>query len=142
MPELPDVADVAVAIPYHADSDRFLVLKRADTKRPFPGKWEFPAGYIADGEEVGDAALRELEEETGLLGVLVRSGEPHVVETDGSTFQVHPVLVLVHQTVVDRSEEHVDARWADLDDLHDLDTVTGLIDDLRAVDIEVDDDAR
>jgi len=32
---------------------------------------EFPAGLIEDGEEIGSAALRELEEETGYKGEIV-----------------------------------------------------------------------
>lgn len=42
---------------------RFLLLLSRLTKRPL---WEFPKGGIDAGESVFDAALRELEEETGL----------------------------------------------------------------------------
>jgi 8-oxo-dGTP diphosphatase len=42
-----------------------LVAKRADDAH-LGGSWEFPGGKIEDGEEPLAAALRELEEETGL----------------------------------------------------------------------------
>lgn len=42
---------------------RFLLLLSRLTKRPL---WEFPKGGIDKGETALDAALRELEEETGL----------------------------------------------------------------------------
>jgi putative (di)nucleoside polyphosphate hydrolase len=42
--------------------------ERADT----PGAWQMPQGGIDEGESPRTAALRELEEETGVPGTLVR----------------------------------------------------------------------
>jgi putative (di)nucleoside polyphosphate hydrolase len=42
--------------------------ERADT----PGAWQMPQGGIDEGESPRTAALRELEEETGVPGALVR----------------------------------------------------------------------
>lgn len=44
---------------------RILLLHRQDHK-PEGGTWGVPAGKTIDGEEVPDAVLREVEEETGL----------------------------------------------------------------------------
>jgi 8-oxo-dGTP pyrophosphatase MutT (NUDIX family) len=41
----------------------FLLLRSAVTRRPV---WEFPKGAIEAGESAREAAVRELEEETGL----------------------------------------------------------------------------
>ncbi|HEX7117638.1 MAG TPA: NUDIX domain-containing protein [Longimicrobiales bacterium] len=48
---------------------RFLLVLSRRTKRPL---WEFPKGGVDAGEEVLEAALRELHEETGLSGDAVR----------------------------------------------------------------------
>jgi bis(5'-nucleosidyl)-tetraphosphatase len=48
---------------------RFLLLKSRQTRRPI---WEFPKGGVAQGETPRTAALRELQEETGIPPAHVR----------------------------------------------------------------------
>ena len=61
----------AGVIVFHRDPDgcRFLLLLSKLTKRPL---WEFPKGGVDEGETLIQAALRELEEETGLRADQVR----------------------------------------------------------------------
>jgi 8-oxo-dGTP diphosphatase len=49
--------------------DDTLLVKRA--KPPLQGRWSIPGGRIEWGERARDAALRELEEETGCRAELV-----------------------------------------------------------------------
>ena len=59
---------VALAIPIK--DKRFLLVKRG--LAPAKGMWGFPSGFIETGETAEEACLRELKEETGLSGRIVK----------------------------------------------------------------------
>lgn len=61
----------AGVIVYHRDAGgcQFLLLLSRLTKRPL---WEFPKGGVDSGETLAEAALRELQEETGMSGDAIR----------------------------------------------------------------------
>ena len=49
-----------------AEERKVLLVKRG--RKPYRGKWCLPCGFAEAGENIHDAALRELEEETGIQG--------------------------------------------------------------------------
>lgn len=52
------------AVVFITDAGRVLMVRRAVD--PQMGKWALPAGYIDYGEDPREAAVREVQEETGL----------------------------------------------------------------------------
>jgi len=52
------------AVVFVTEGDRVLMVQRA--YNPQQGKWALPAGYIDYGEDPRVAAIREVQEETGL----------------------------------------------------------------------------
>lgn len=57
---------------------KVLLIKRKSP--PFKGKWALPGGFLKKDEDIYNAALRELKEETGVKGVYLEQlytfGEP------------------------------------------------------------------
>lgn len=63
----------------HNSKDEVLFIFRS-------GKWDLPKGKIEEGEEVRDAAIREVEEECGISGLSIKHELPstfHVYTQDG-----------------------------------------------------------
>ena len=54
---------------FRFDGSDMLVLLIERGNEPFKGQWAFPGGFVNMDETTDQAALRELEEETGLIGL-------------------------------------------------------------------------
>ncbi len=64
---------------YKKDSDRFKILLVKRRNHPSIGQWAIPGGFVEFDEDIDLTARRELEEETGLTGIV-----PVQVKTYGS----------------------------------------------------------
>lgn len=116
-PQRPIVATIAVVI----HEEHVLLVRRANP--PDVGLWGFPGGKVDFGECLADAALRELQEETGVI-----ADSPQVLtavdafdrEENGHLRQ-HFVLVAMLCRYVSgeplAADDALEARWIRLADL-------------------------
>ena len=94
-PERPIVAVLAVVLRGEGPDTRALIVQRA--QQPNAGRWGFPGGVLELGETVGEGAMRELLEETGITAEPAGVLNVHdAVSRDGEgRVQFHYVLVAV-----------------------------------------------
>lgn len=126
----------ATTVVYHPVREEFLLVKRADTKDRNPGLWEFPGGVVEADETPEQAGMRELKEETGLTGKVLKTGDSGIIEADLGDIEIHPFLILVENDSVELSREHTDYRWVSQKEIEDFETVKGIEKELEAVGIK------
>lgn len=90
-PDRPIVAVLAVVL----RGDRVLIVQRK--QQPNAGRWGFPGGVLELGETVFEGAMRELLEETGVVGEAAGWLNIHdaVSRDDEGRVQFHYVLIAV-----------------------------------------------
>ncbi len=125
MSEVPCVG----AIVFDGDG-RILLVRRANP--PAQGLWSVPGGRVEPGESGEDAVLRELAEETGLVGRVDR--EVGTVRRDapgGGTYVIRDFVVQVDDVSTMRAaDDAADAAWFTRAGLGDAPTSPGLFEAL------------
>ncbi len=96
-----------------------LLVKRK--KDPYKGMWCLPIGFAESGEEVHEAALRELREEAGIEGRIVRLIDVDTVENYyyGSLAIVTYEVEMTGGTVCP-GDDAVEAKYFQISDLPNL----------------------
>jgi 8-oxo-dGTP diphosphatase len=122
-----DTVEVAVGAVAVRDGELLLVRRG---RGPAAGEWSIPGGRVNVGEELHEAVVREVAEETGVevvvdrfLGWVERIGdEYHFVILD------FLVTVLDPQQEAVAADDAAEVAWVALDDLDGLRLVPGLFD--------------
>lgn len=99
---------------------KILITQRSFKSKFMPGNWGLPCGKIDFGEDVEEAALRELYEETGITGTIARiiGTSKFVGIKEGvhlHNIQINYLVDLDHDHVkLDSSSEAY--KWIDIQD--------------------------
>jgi 8-oxo-dGTP diphosphatase len=124
-PDAPRVGVGAVVL----DGERVLLARRG--RAPSAGKWSIPGGLVHLGERLEEAAVREVQEETGLhVRLLGLCGVIDRVVRDADVVRYHYVIIdYVAESVGGRLQAGTDAaevRWVAVGDLGQYDCTEGL----------------
>ena len=116
-----EVSAGGIVVRHDADAPRVLLIK--DSYR----NWGFPKGHLEPGEGAGDAAVREVAEETGLAGVTLR-GELATIDWQfrfrgrlvHKTCHFFLMETAASTTCPQRDEGITACRWATFDEADQL----------------------
>ena len=96
-----------------------LLIKRKS--EPYKDKWAIPGGFIGMDEELEDAVARELEEETGLIGIHLE--QMHTFGKIGRDPRGRQITVVYmgvvdeHNAKIKAGDDAAEAKWFDIDNL-------------------------
>jgi len=100
------------------NKDKYLVAKRAATKRFAPNQWEFISGFMDTPESSDETILREIKEELNVNGNIVRKSDSFDVIDDEGKWIVIPFLVeLDTQDIQVNQEDHSEIKWVAAEEL-------------------------
>ena len=94
------------------DKGEFLIQKRTENKKVFPGKWSITGGGVDAGETTVDTVIRECKEE---LGIDVDLDKLELVMTIKRSYDFVDIYLL-HQSfgldeVIMQEDEVADVKW-------------------------------
>ena len=100
--------------------DKFLILKRVETEKYFPGCWDFPGGKLEEGEDPFQGIEREALEESGLI---IRALSP--LGTYPATENSSEIQFTIYSTEITSgrpkiSKEHSEYTWATKEEILSL----------------------
>ncbi len=103
------------------DRTKILLINRGH--EPFKGQWALPGGFVDMDEELEDAIVRELAEETGLTGVQLEQMRTFgTIGRDPRGRQITIVYLGItkeDQTEIKAGDDAAQARWFDIEELPD-----------------------
>ena len=116
---MPMVTVDAVVFAFVANRPKLLLVNRKND--PFKGKWALPGGFIGMDEELEDAVVRELAEETHLTGVALK--QMHTFGKCGRDPRGRQITIVFTGTATEglnkikAGDDAAKARWFDIEKL-------------------------
>lgn len=101
---------------------KLLLIRRGN--EPFKNMWAFPGGFVEDDEDLEDAAIRELHEETGLkvtsLTQLATYGKPGRDPRGRTVSVIYYGFVDDADSNIAGADDAAEARWIPVSEISAL----------------------
>ena len=127
-PRLAVTADVVALAGVQKENLKILLIRRKYS--PFKDMWALPGGFVDMDEELEDAALRELKEETGVSDVSLKQigafGKPDR-DPRHRTVTIAYLACMTSPVSVQGNDDAQDASWFDVYNLPSLAFDHGMI---------------
>lgn len=99
---------------------KILLLKRSSDKKLFPNQWAVVgAAPLSKGENMEAIAKREIKDELGQEGEILKSGQETLASMGGTQWHVFPFLAQIKSNDVTLNDEHTEYKWVTKEELED-----------------------
>ncbi|RBQ22695.1 ADP-ribose pyrophosphatase [Candidatus Methanobinarius endosymbioticus] len=104
------------------EKEKILLLKKHLNSKTNPDRWKLPDGKVNPGEDFDKAFIREFKEESALnielkdLIGAVQENFPH----KKTVAIIMNIIIKSGKYNIEISEEHVDWKWATIDEIKNL----------------------
>lgn len=118
-----NITVAADAVVFRKDGNKLQLLLIKRGNEPYKGMWALPGGFVEDNEELEAAAIRELEEETGLkLPALKQLHAFGKVGRDprGRCISVTHYAIVESNQQVAGGDDATHAEWVNREDISEL----------------------
>jgi 8-oxo-dGTP diphosphatase len=116
-----------------------LIVKRQESRKLYPGKWECGGGQVNAGENFEEAITRQIKEELGVIANKVVVFGTYQIETPDLEQKKIPGIKFVcfwdeyvngKEPQID-PEEHSEWKWVSINKLSEVDFISGIDKDIR-----------
>ena len=108
-----------IAIGIVKKDKKYLIGKRALKKKFSPGKWEFISGFVELNEKPEKTIIRELKEETGLIGKVIKKGDSYFITDEEGKWTMFPFLIEVkNDNFKKNKKDHEELKWVEIKELN------------------------
>lgn len=114
------MATYAIVTAIIKEGSRFLIAKRADTKRFSPGQWEFIAGFMDKRGTAEEIILEEFREELGVEGEVMETAPVFQFRDDEGVWVNITVLAKLKNPadIKINQQDHSEIKWVTREELN------------------------
>ena len=99
-------------------NDEVLLARRARHRLAYAGLWSFVGGHVEDSESLGEALVRESQEEAAVIptrfSLLASIADPNAAQNDPITYHLFAVTAWEGGEPHPVGDEHTEFRWFSL----------------------------
>ena len=116
--------------------DKILLLKRSPNRKFSPNRWQPVSGFPKEKESAEECALREVKEETGFEGKIIKKSNTFEFEDEFGHWinVVFLIEVLTDQVSID-PKEHSEYKWINPSKFKNYECIKGVEKDLELLNL-------
>ena len=121
---MPDKIAKTVGALFIRPDGTVLLGLRAPSKKSWPGHWDTIGGHVEDGENLEEALMREIQEETGVspteFRLIAAVREPQPERHGDALHHIYAVTAWQGGDPVNICDEHTELKWFSVDEMRGL----------------------